>query len=104
MGQTCLVSLESDEAPFVSSLYGPFGGGERAGTWESLESSRCEACFKSKVGFSYFLAGSAGGSAAEAAAADWQKCDAVARILSSCPQQSLSPEDYFCQLCPQVCL
>ncbi|XP_066493366.1 transport and Golgi organization protein 6 homolog [Tiliqua scincoides] len=47
-------------------------------------------------------AGPAGGSAAEAAASDWQKCDAVARILSSCPQQSLSPEDYFRQLCPQL--
>uniref|UniRef100_A0A8D2JAF0 Transport and golgi organization 6 homolog n=1 Tax=Varanus komodoensis TaxID=61221 RepID=A0A8D2JAF0_VARKO len=47
-------------------------------------------------------AGAVGGSGAEAAAADWQKCDAVARILSSCPQQSLSLEDYYRQVCPQV--
>uniref|UniRef100_A0A803TIQ3 Transport and golgi organization 6 homolog n=1 Tax=Anolis carolinensis TaxID=28377 RepID=A0A803TIQ3_ANOCA len=47
-------------------------------------------------------AGAMGGSSAEAAAADWQKCDAVARILSSCPQQSLSLEDYCQQVCPQV--
>ncbi|KAJ6652483.1 hypothetical protein lerEdw1_011453 [Lerista edwardsae] len=45
------------------------------------------------------LDGAGGGSGAEA---DWQKCDAVAKILSSCPQQSLSPEDYFRQLCPQL--
>nr|XP_034974798.1 transport and Golgi organization protein 6 homolog isoform X2 [Zootoca vivipara] len=47
-------------------------------------------------------AGAAGGSSAEAAAADWRKCDAVARILSTCPQQSLSLEDYCQQVCPQV--
>ncbi|KAJ7312187.1 hypothetical protein JRQ81_006549 [Phrynocephalus forsythii] len=47
-------------------------------------------------------AGAAGGSGAEAAAADWQKCDTVAHILSSCPQQSLSLEDYYQQVCPQV--
>ncbi|XP_062997035.1 transport and Golgi organization protein 6 homolog [Elgaria multicarinata webbii] len=47
-------------------------------------------------------AGAAGGSSAEAAAADWQKCDMVAKILSSCPQQSLSLEDYYRQVCPQV--
>ncbi|XP_053255851.1 transport and Golgi organization protein 6 homolog isoform X3 [Podarcis raffonei] len=48
-------------------------------------------------------AGATGGSSAEAAAAaDWRKCDAVARILSTCPQQSLSLEDYCQQVCPQV--
>ncbi|XP_033012960.1 transport and Golgi organization protein 6 homolog isoform X3 [Lacerta agilis] len=47
-------------------------------------------------------AGAAGGSSAEAAAADWRKCDTVARILSTCPQQSLSLEDYCQQVCPQV--
>ncbi|XP_015262181.1 PREDICTED: transport and Golgi organization protein 6 homolog [Gekko japonicus] len=47
-------------------------------------------------------AGAAGGSDAEAAAADWRKCDSVARILSSCPQQSLSLEDYYRQVCPQI--
>ncbi|KAM3829044.1 transport and Golgi organization protein 6 homolog isoform 2-T2 [Vipera latastei] len=47
-------------------------------------------------------AGAVGGSGAEAAAADWQKCEAVAKILSSCPQQSLSLEDYCQQICPQV--
>ncbi|XP_073164411.1 transport and Golgi organization protein 6 homolog isoform X2 [Lepidochelys kempii] len=44
----------------------------------------------------------AGGSGAEAAAADWRKCDMVARILASCPQQSLSLEDYYRQVCPQI--
>ncbi|XP_053127528.1 transport and Golgi organization protein 6 homolog [Hemicordylus capensis] len=47
-------------------------------------------------------AGAVGGKSAEAAAADWRKCDAVARILSSCPQQSLSLEDYYREVCPQV--
>nr|XP_020644009.1 transport and Golgi organization protein 6 homolog isoform X2 [Pogona vitticeps] len=47
-------------------------------------------------------AGAAGGHSAEAAAADWQKCDTVAHILSSCPQQSLSLEDYYQQVCQQV--
>ncbi|XP_048371933.1 transport and Golgi organization protein 6 homolog isoform X2 [Sphaerodactylus townsendi] len=47
-------------------------------------------------------AGAAGGSNAEAAVADWRKCDSVARILSSCPQQSLSLEDYYRQVCPQI--
>ncbi|XP_060110136.1 transport and Golgi organization protein 6 homolog [Heteronotia binoei] len=47
-------------------------------------------------------AGAVGGRDAEAAAADWRKCDSVARILSSCPQQSLSLEDYYRQVCPQI--
>ncbi|XP_036608684.1 transport and Golgi organization protein 6 homolog isoform X2 [Trichosurus vulpecula] len=47
-------------------------------------------------------AGAAGGAGAEAAAADWRKCDMVAKILASCPQQSLSIEDYYQQICPQI--
>ncbi|KAJ1083801.1 hypothetical protein NDU88_003956 [Pleurodeles waltl] len=47
-------------------------------------------------------AGTAGGCDAEAAAADWRKCDVVAKILASCTQQSLSPEDYYQQVCPQI--
>ncbi|XP_051884631.1 transport and Golgi organization protein 6 homolog [Pristis pectinata] len=47
-------------------------------------------------------AGLAGGQSAEAAAADWRKCDSVARILASCPQQCLSVGDYYRQVCPQV--
>ncbi|XP_078524411.1 transport and Golgi organization protein 6 homolog isoform X2 [Lissotriton helveticus] len=46
--------------------------------------------------------GTAGGSDAEAAAADWRKCDVVAKILASCTQQSLSLEDYYRQVCPQI--
>ncbi|XP_059507806.1 transport and Golgi organization protein 6 homolog isoform X2 [Stegostoma tigrinum] len=46
--------------------------------------------------------GIAGGQSAEAAAADWRKCDVVARILASCPQQCLSVEEYYRQVCPQV--
>ncbi|TRZ00827.1 hypothetical protein DNTS_030315, partial [Danionella cerebrum] len=33
---------------------------------------------------------------------DWRKCDAVAQILTACPQQSLSPEGYYSQVCPQI--
>ncbi|KAK7152019.1 hypothetical protein R3I94_008377 [Phoxinus phoxinus] len=33
---------------------------------------------------------------------DWRKCDAVAKILAACPQQSLSAECYYSQVCPQV--
>ncbi|XP_016056213.1 PREDICTED: transport and Golgi organization protein 6 homolog [Miniopterus natalensis] len=47
-------------------------------------------------------AGAAGGSDAEASAADWKKCDLIAKILASCPQQSLSPEDYYRDICPQI--
>lgn len=47
-------------------------------------------------------AGAAGGSDAEATAADWKKCDLIAKILASCPQQSLSPEDYYRDTCPQI--
>ncbi|KAG7468448.1 hypothetical protein MATL_G00142980 [Megalops atlanticus] len=43
-----------------------------------------------------------GGAGPEVAATDWRKCDAVARILAACPQQSLSAEDYYSQVCPQV--
>ncbi|KAK3570445.1 hypothetical protein QTP86_019311 [Hemibagrus guttatus] len=42
------------------------------------------------------LEGSGGGDS------DWRKCDAVARILATCPQQSLSAESYYSQVCPQV--
>ncbi|XP_024589498.1 transport and Golgi organization protein 6 homolog isoform X1 [Neophocaena asiaeorientalis asiaeorientalis] len=47
-------------------------------------------------------AGAAGGSDAEATAADWKKCDLIAKILASCPQQSLSLEDYYRDICPQI--
>ncbi|XP_064375932.1 transport and Golgi organization protein 6 homolog isoform X4 [Dromaius novaehollandiae] len=44
----------------------------------------------------------AGGTGAEAAAVDWRKCDAVAKILAACPQQCLSLEDYYKLVCPQI--
>ncbi|XP_069848721.1 transport and Golgi organization protein 6 homolog isoform X5 [Dipodomys merriami] len=47
-------------------------------------------------------AGAAGGSDAEVTAADWKKCDLIAKILSSCPQQCLSPESYYRLICPQI--
>ncbi|XP_053460700.1 transport and Golgi organization protein 6 homolog isoform X2 [Nycticebus coucang] len=47
-------------------------------------------------------AGAAGGCNAEATAADWKKCDQIAKILASCPQQSLSPEGYYKDICPQI--
>uniref|UniRef100_A0A4W5RE59 Transport and golgi organization 6 homolog n=1 Tax=Hucho hucho TaxID=62062 RepID=A0A4W5RE59_9TELE len=42
------------------------------------------------------LEGGAGGES------DWRKCDGVARILAACPQQSLSPDSYYSQVCPQI--
>ncbi|NWI94293.1 TNG6 protein, partial [Pitta sordida] len=48
------------------------------------------------------MEGTGGGAGAEAAALDWRKCDAVAKILTSCPQQCLSLEDYYRQVCPQI--
>ncbi|KAM4722032.1 transport and Golgi organization protein 6 homolog [Rhinophrynus dorsalis] len=47
-------------------------------------------------------AGTVGGREAEAAASNWKKCDAVARILASCPQQSVSAEEYYRTICPQI--
>ncbi|XP_061102382.1 transport and Golgi organization protein 6 homolog [Conger conger] len=44
------------------------------------------------------LEGAGGG----AAASDWGKCDMVARVLAACPQQALSVEEYYRQVCPQV--
>ncbi|XP_053305344.1 transport and Golgi organization protein 6 homolog [Spea bombifrons] len=47
-------------------------------------------------------AGPVGGCDAEAAASNWKKCDAVARVLASCPQQSFSVEEYYQKVCPQI--
>lgn len=33
---------------------------------------------------------------------EWRKCDAVAKILAACPQQSPSAENYYSQVCPQI--
>ncbi|XP_044048294.1 transport and Golgi organization protein 6 homolog isoform X2 [Siniperca chuatsi] len=33
---------------------------------------------------------------------DWRKCDSVARILVTCPQQSASADTYYRQVCPQI--
>ncbi|XP_075045192.1 transport and Golgi organization protein 6 homolog [Mixophyes fleayi] len=46
--------------------------------------------------------GAAGGREAEAAASNWKKCEAVAKILASCPQQSLTVEEYYQKVCPQI--
>ncbi|NXG45575.1 TNG6 protein, partial [Psilopogon haemacephalus] len=48
------------------------------------------------------MEGTGGCGGAEAAAVDWRKCDAVAKILASCPQQCLSLEDYYSLVCPQI--
>ncbi|NXR80604.1 TNG6 protein, partial [Pycnonotus jocosus] len=48
------------------------------------------------------LEGTDGGAGAVAAALDWRKCDAVGKILAACPQQCLSLEDYYRQVCPQI--
>ncbi|CAJ0921555.1 unnamed protein product [Ranitomeya imitator] len=41
------------------------------------------------------------GREAEAAASNWKKCDAIARVLASCPQQSITVEEYYHKVCPQ---
>ncbi|NWV27956.1 TNG6 protein, partial [Origma solitaria] len=46
--------------------------------------------------------GALGGAGTETAALDWRKCDAVGKILAACPQQCLSLEDYYRQVCPQI--
>ncbi|XP_068459994.1 transport and Golgi organization protein 6 homolog [Clinocottus analis] len=33
---------------------------------------------------------------------DWRKCDCVARILGTCPQQSASADTYYRQVCHQI--
>ncbi|KAM7002325.1 transport and Golgi organization protein 6 homolog [Tautogolabrus adspersus] len=33
---------------------------------------------------------------------DWKKCECVARILRTCPQQSVSADCYYRQVCPQI--
>ena len=33
---------------------------------------------------------------------DWRKCKAVARVLSSCPSQAASVQDYYSLVSPQV--
>uniref|UniRef100_H2RPL6 Transport and golgi organization 6 homolog (Drosophila) n=1 Tax=Takifugu rubripes TaxID=31033 RepID=H2RPL6_TAKRU len=33
---------------------------------------------------------------------DWRKCEAVARILVTCPQQSASADSYYRTVCPQI--
>ncbi|KAL2300076.1 hypothetical protein Nmel_012035, partial [Mimus melanotis] len=48
------------------------------------------------------LEGTDGVAGAEAAALDWRKCDAIGKILAACPQQCLSLEDYYRQVCPQI--
>ncbi|NXS81741.1 TNG6 protein, partial [Erpornis zantholeuca] len=48
------------------------------------------------------LEGTDGGAGTGAAALDWRKCDAVGKILAACPQQCLSLEDYYRQVCPQI--
>ncbi|NWV34183.1 TNG6 protein, partial [Grantiella picta] len=46
--------------------------------------------------------GAQGDAGTETAALDWKKCDAVGKILAACPQQCLSLEDYYRQVCPQI--
>uniref|UniRef100_A0A3B4BIW1 Uncharacterized protein n=1 Tax=Periophthalmus magnuspinnatus TaxID=409849 RepID=A0A3B4BIW1_9GOBI len=36
------------------------------------------------------------------AESDWRKCDSVAKILVTCPQQSTSTDSYYKQVCPQI--
>lgn len=36
------------------------------------------------------------------AESDWRKCDGVAKILITCPQQCTSTDSYYRQVCPQI--
>ena len=38
----------------------------------------------------------------EESAGDWRKCQAVARIIASCPARAASVEEYYSLVCPQV--
>lgn len=38
----------------------------------------------------------------EGTESDWRKCDGVAKILVTCPQQSTSQDSYYRQVCPQI--
>ncbi|KAG8537128.1 hypothetical protein GDO81_025027, partial [Engystomops pustulosus] len=33
---------------------------------------------------------------------NWKKCDAIAKVLASCPQQSTTVEEYYRTVCPQI--
>lgn len=33
---------------------------------------------------------------------DWRKCDAVAKVISCCPLQTISVEEYYRNISPQV--
>ena len=33
---------------------------------------------------------------------NWEKCDAVARLITACPLQSETKESYYSVVCPQV--
>ena len=43
-----------------------------------------------------------GGCEGGVSASDWRKCQAVARIIASCPAQASSVEEYYAIVCPQV--
>ena len=38
----------------------------------------------------------------EESAGDWRQCQAVDRIIASCPAQATSVEEYYSLVCPQV--
>lgn len=40
--------------------------------------------------------------AGAAGSPDWQRCDAVAKVIAKCPSQATSVEDYYKMLSPQV--
>ncbi|XP_067047611.1 transport and Golgi organization protein 6 homolog isoform X2 [Acropora muricata] len=48
------------------------------------------------------LLGILGESKGAAASPDWQRCDAVAKVIAKCPSQATSVEDYYKMLSPQV--
>ena len=42
------------------------------------------------------------GTSADDSSNDWKKCQAVARIIASCPSGASTVEEYYSLICPQV--
>ena len=42
------------------------------------------------------------GTSADDSSSDWKKCQAVARIIASCPSGASTVEEYYSLICPQV--
>ena len=50
----------------------------------------------------FSLCATAGHGSTSGQPANWQKCDAVAKLIANCPLQSDSLDSYYSLICPQV--